>query len=221
LKFSQRLLQLGILLAFLIASYFALAGVDYGPQWDQNLIKGNVNKFIRTGNLDPGEYVYPPVSSYIAATTVIPYSIPFVLRYGTNWVPTQQYLLNDVLKNPNESFLLNLRRVFVIFTMLAILWTGIAAGQRDWLAGLVAACALAFSWEISYHSRLVHPDGPTMQFTSLALLFGMLAFFRRKPFSELTWLVLAIVAASIATATKYTAGVSLFVVLILAYAILK
>lgn len=216
-----RLFQGGILVVFLIALYFALAGVDYGPQWDQNLIKGNVNKFIRTGDLLPGEYVYPPMSSYIATSTVIPYSVPFVLRYGTNWTPTQQYLLDEVLKNPNESFLLNLRRVFVTFTMLAILWTGLAAGQRDWLAGLVAAGALAFSWEISYHSRLIHPDGPTMQFSALAILFGLLAFFHKKPFSDLVWLCLAAAAAAFATATKYTAGISLFVVLILAYAVLK
>jgi len=217
----QTAFQLGILLAFLIAFFFGASGVDYGPQWDQNLIKGQVNKYIRTGNFLPGEYVYPPVSTYVAASTIIPYAIPFVLRYGTNWVPTQQYLLNEVLKNPNDAFLWNLRRVFVLFTLLAVLWVGLAAGQKDWLAGLVAATALAFSWEINYHSRLIHPDGPAMQFGSLALMFSFLAFYKKKPFNYRVWLSLAVASAALATATKYTSGIFLIAVLVFAFGVFK
>ena len=221
LNLQQTALQAGILLAFLLALFFGFAGVDYGPQWDQNLIKGQVNKYIRTGDFLPGEYVYPPVSTYIATTTLIPYAIPFILRYGTNWVPTQQYLVNEVLKNPNDAFLWNLRRVFVFFTILAIVWVGIAVGQKDWLAGLVAAAALAFSWEISYHSRLIHPDGPAMQFGSLALMFSMLAFYKKKPFNYSVWLVLATVAAAAAAATKYTSGIFLIAVLVFAFGLFR
>ena len=214
-------MQAGILLAFLLALFFGFAGVDYGPQWDQNLIKGQVNKYIRTGNFLPGEYVYPPVSTYIATSTLIPYAIPFLVRYGTNWLPTQQYLLNEVLKNPNDAFLWNLRRVFVFFTLMAIVWVGFAAGQKDWLAGLVAAAALAFSWEISYHSRLIHPDGPAMQFGSLALMFSFLAFYKRKPFNYRVWLGLAAAAAAAAAATKYTSGIFLIAVLVFAFGIFR
>jgi hypothetical protein len=214
-----RLYLLCILGAFLIALAAGLAGVDFGTQWDQNNIKGFVNKYIRTGNILAGEYHYPPVSLYIATTTTIPYALPSLLRYGTNWTPTQEYLLNDVLKNPNQAFLLNLRRVFVFFTVLTILWVGFAAGQRNWLAGAVAAGLLAFSWEVNYQSRFVHPDGPTMQFFALAVLFAMLAFYRRKPFSPAVWLYLAAAASAVATATKYTAGISLLVVLLLAAAV--
>jgi 4-amino-4-deoxy-L-arabinose transferase-like glycosyltransferase len=221
INLRQTALQAGILGAFLLALFFGFAGVDYGPQWDQNLIKGHVNQYIRTGNFLPGEYIYPPVSTYIATSTLIPYAIPFVLRYGTNWFPTQQYLLNEVLKNPNDAFLWNLRRVFVFFTLLAVVWVGIAAGQRDWLAGLVAAGALAFSWEISYHSRLIHPDGPAMQFGSLALMFSFLAFYKKKPFNYAVWLGLAAAAAALATASKYTSGIFLIAVMVFAFGIFK
>lgn len=221
LNLQQTAFQVGILLAFLIAFFFGVLGVDYGPQWDQNLIKGQVNKYIRTGNFLPGEYVYPPVSTYIATTTIIPYAAPFILKYGTNWVPTQQYLLNGVLKNPNDAFLWNLRRVFILFTLLAIVWTGLAASQKDWLAGLVAAAALAFSWEINYHSRLIHPDGPAMQFGSLALMFSFLAFYKKKPSNYRVWLGLAVAATAVATATKYTSGIFLIAVLVFAFGIFK
>jgi hypothetical protein len=211
----------GIVLVFLFAVYYAFEGVDYGTQWDQNNIKGHVNKFVRTGNILPGEYIYPPGSAYIASTTVLPYTAPLLLRYGLNWAPTQRHLLSEVLNEPNLPFLLNLRRVFAFTTMLGILWTGLAASQRDRLAGLVAAAVLAFSWELIYHSRTVHPDGPTMQFVALAILLGMLAFYKRAPFKPQTWLALAAVAAAAATATKYTAGISLFIVLALAYGALQ
>lgn len=206
-----------ILLAFIFALYTGAAGVDFGTQWDQNIIKGHVNKYVRTGNILPGEYHYPPGPSYIAATTTIPYALPFVLRYGTNWVPTQNYLLSEVLQNPNQAFLLNLRRVFVFFTSGAVLWAGLAAGQRDRLAGVVAAALLAFSWEVNYQSRFVHPDGPTMQFVALVLFLGFMAFYKARPFSPQVWLYLAAVASAIATATKYTAGISLLTVLLLAF----
>lgn len=210
-----------LFLVFLFALFSGMAGVDFGSQWDQNLIKGQVNKFVRTGNLLTGEYHYPPVSSYIATSTTLPYAAPFVARYGTNWVPTQNYLLNEVLKNPNQAFLLNLRRVFVFFTTLAVLWLGLAAGQRKWLAGLAAGIVLAFSWEINYQSRFVHPDGPTMQFVALTLLFCLLAFYKKRPFSSATWLYFGAAAAAAATATKYTAGLSLLSVLLVAVLLWK
>ncbi len=219
LSTTQKIGLAGILLAFLFSLYFSLGGVDYGPQWDQNLIKGHLNKYVRQGTLLPGEYIYPPVSSYIAGSTLIPYAGPFVARYGLNWTPTQEYLLQDVLKNPNESFLLNLRSVFVLFTVLAVLWTGLAAMQYDWRAGVVAALALGTSWEVVYHSRFVHPDGPTMQFSALALLFGMLAYFRRGSLKPDAWLGLAAAAAAVATATKYTAGLSIVTVFVFAYGV--
>ncbi len=214
----HRVFQAGILLAFLFALVAGLAGVDYGTQWDQNMTKGFLYKYVRTGNILPGEYIYPPGITYLAATALIPYSVPSLLRYGADWTPTQEYLMR-VMLYPNHAFLLNLRRVIVFFTMLTILWAGLAAGQRNWMAGFVAAGLLAFSWEINYQSRIVHPDGPTMQFAALTILFSVLALYRRRPFSASTWLHLAAVASAAATATKYTAGVSLGVVLILAFAV--
>ncbi|MCW5732929.1 MAG: hypothetical protein KIS73_02325 [Enhydrobacter sp.] len=208
--------QIGLVLLFLVflfALFSGMAGVDFGSQWDQNFVKGQVNKYVRTGNLLAGSYYYPPVSSYIATSTTLPYAAPFVARYGTNWVPTQNYLLNEVLKNPNQAFLLNLRRVFVFFTTLAVLWVGLAAGQRNWLAGVVAGAVLAFSWEVNYHSRYVLPDGPTMQFVALSLSFCLFAFYKVKPLPPAAWLYLAAAASSAATATKYTAGLSLLAVL--------
>lgn len=214
---TKYLCLLGIFVVFLVALYFGLAGVDYGAQWDQNNIKGLVNKYIRTGNILPGEYVYPPGTSYIASTTLIPYVLPLIKSYGFNWFPTQQYLLNVVLKNTNLNFLLNLRSTFVFFTMLGVLWVGLAGGQRRWLAGLVAAIALGLSWEVNYQSRILHPDGPNMAFVALALLFAMLGFYRKRPFGSMAWFSLAVLAAAAATATKYTSGFSLFIILVLAF----
>ncbi len=210
-----------IIAVFAVALYFALAGVDFGQQWDANLIKGFVKLYVRDGTILPGEYHYPPVNSYIASSALIPYALPLVREYGTNWIPTQRHLLENVLDRNNTSFTLNVRRTFIVFTMAAILWTGLAAGQKDWLAGAVAAAVLAFSWELGYQSRIIHPDGPTTQFVALTLLLAMLGFYKRRPFSPGVWFILAAAAAAIATATKYTAGISLLVVLILAYSIFR
>lgn len=212
---------LAIFAVFAVAFYFALAGVDYGQQWDANVIKGFVKLYVRDETILPGEYHYPPVSSYIASTALVPYALPLVREYGANWFPTQRHLLENVLDRNNTSFTLNVRRAFIVFTMAAILWTGFAAAQKDWLAGLVAATVLAFSWELSYQSRIIHPDGPTTQFVALSLLLAMLGFYKRKPFSPKVWFLLAAAVAAIATATKYTAGISLLIVLILAFPIFQ
>lgn len=212
---------LAIFAVFAVAFYFALAGVDYGQQWDANVIKGFVKLYVRDETILPGEYHYPPVSSYIASTALVPYALPLVREYGANWIPTQRHLLENVLDRNNTSFTLNVRRAFIAFTMAAILWTGFAAAQKDWLAGLVAATVLAFSWELSYQSRIIHPDGPTTQFVALSLLLAMLGFYKRKPFSPKVWFLLAAAVAAIATATKYTAGISLLIVLILAFPIFQ
>jgi 4-amino-4-deoxy-L-arabinose transferase-like glycosyltransferase len=210
-----------ILLAFFLALYFGVRGVDYGAQWDPNNIKGLVNKYVRTGNILPGEYVYPPGSSYIAATTLIPYALPLLKSYGLNWTPTQHYLLETVLPNSNLNFLLNLRSTFVFFTMLGVIWVGMAAGRRSWLAGVVAAFALGLSWEVSYQSRILHPDGPNMAFVALAILFAMLGYYIEQSRRGSVWFVLAVLAVAAATATKYTSGFSLFIVLVLAFAKLR
>jgi hypothetical protein len=210
-----------IITVFAVALYFALAGVDYGQQWDANLIKGFVKLYVRDETILPGEYHYPPVNSYIASTALIPYALPLVREYGTNWIPTQRHLLENVLDRNNTSFTLNVRRAFVFVTMAAILWAGFAAAQKDWLAGVVAAAVLAFSWELSYQSRIIHPDGPTTQFVALSLFLAMLGFYKRRPFRPSVWFLLAAAAAAMATATKYTAGISLLVVLILAYSIFQ
>jgi hypothetical protein len=105
--------------------------------------------------------------------------------------------------------------------MLSTLWVGLAAGQRRWLSGLVAAAALGLSWEVSYQSRILHPDGPNMQFVALALLFALLGFYRKRPLGYLTWFGLGCIAAAAATATKYTSGFSLFMVLILAFGAMR
>lgn len=218
---SKYLFLVAIVLVFATALYFSVSGVDFGDQWDQNQIKGLVNKYVRTGNILPGWYTYPPVNSYVASLTIVPYAAPFVARYGTNWFPTQQYLLHDVLDGGNVAFRLNLRSVFAFVSMLGVLWTGLAAYQRHPMAGFVAAAGLGLSWELGYYSRIVSPDGITMQGVALTLLFCMLAYYNKRPFRPIVWLGLAAAASALATATKYTAGITLFSVLIFAYLVLR
>lgn len=208
---------LGIILIFFLALYFSLSGVDYGTQWDQHVIKGFVNLYIRTGRLLPGWYLYPPVSSYYATTTVVPYAVPFLIKYGTNWAPTVEYLRTEVLNNLNPTFDLNLRRVFALGTMVSVLFTGFALHKRSWKAGLIAAGILGLSWEVSYYSRVIAADGLTMQAVALTLLFCFLAYHEGNSRRAWIWLGLAAASSALATATKYTAGISLLTALAIGF----
>lgn len=212
----------GIFLIFCFSFWMSYSGVDYGNQWDMTIIKGLVNKYIRTQNWLPGWYAYPPVSSYISMIATLPYRLPFIKEYGFAdmvW-PYREYMLGTVLNQKSAlgiyPFHLNLRRVFVLFTMLSVLWTGFAAAQKNKVAGLVSAAVLGLSWEVSYHARLVSPDGVTMQAVALALLFVLVGFYRKKHFNK--WFVFAAMAVALATATKYTAGIALFSILSIALA---
>jgi hypothetical protein len=85
---------------------------------------------------------------------------------------------------------------------------------KAWPEALLAACFLAFSWEVAYHLRWIATDGMLMQFGALTVLLAMPSHLRtRGP----GWLYLAAVVAGLGMGTKYPGGSLLIPVLVAGY----
>lgn len=216
-KFKPSLIPLmPILLLYLILVSIGVKSIDFGYHWDERNTVGLVNKYVRTGNLIPGWYLYPTFTSYLSLTAVTPYVIPEVINNGIDWKPIRAYLLSDVLNN-NATFQLNVRKIFLATTMLTVIWVYLfvlITRKNRWEA-FAAASFLGLSWEINYHARWIAPDGIMMQFGALALLFSSLALMRPK--LRGWWLVGSAIAAGLATGTKYPGGLLILIPLYTAY----
>jgi hypothetical protein len=105
-------------------------------------------------------------------------------------------------------YFLRIRIVFSIVTLLSMVWIYIAIGywKNDWLAGLLGASILGFSWELAYHARWIAPDAILMQFASMTLMFVVLSQRTTRWFEPRFWLVMASIAAGLACGTKYQGG---------------
>lgn len=75
----------------------------------------------------------------------------------------------------------------------------------------MAACFLAFSWEVAYHIRWIATDGILMQFGALTLLCTMVAYLNPD---GARWLYLAAGAAGLGMGTKYPGGLLLVPVMV-------
>jgi len=190
---------------FMVVISLGIKGVDFGTHWDEKNTTGLVSKYIRTGSILPGWYAYPSLTTYLAATAVAPYLVPFIENNGLVNNAWRIFLLEDVLKD-NPSFLLNVRKVFIITTSLSVGWVywTLMVMRKRWFDALLAASLLGFSWEISYHSRWVAPDAILMQFGALTIMFLMFGVFRER--RRNIFFVLAGISAGFATATKYPGG---------------
>jgi hypothetical protein len=113
----------------------------------------------------------------------------------------------------SQSFLLRVRAVFLVIASLSILWVYLLV--LKWWASLqealLAACFLAFSWEVAYHIRWIATDGILMQFGALTLLCTMVAYLNTD---GTRWLYLAAAVAGLGMGTKYPGGLLLVPVLV-------
>jgi 4-amino-4-deoxy-L-arabinose transferase-like glycosyltransferase len=211
------LIGLPLLVIFSFVLFTGIAGVDFGYQWEQKNMTGFVNQYLRTGSLLPGWYNYPPMTTYLELSATIPYAVPYVLHYGFDLRLLRQYLLDDVVKANFDIFVLNIRKAFVGVTCLALVWVyiGVFATRKKTLEAFFAAAFLGLSWELTYHARWIAPHTVMMQFGALTLMFIMLAMTREK--HQKLWFILASVAAGLATATKYPAGLLMLPVAVAAF----
>ncbi|MBN2500177.1 MAG: glycosyltransferase family 39 protein [Anaerolineales bacterium] len=206
-KIAIIILPLIVIFSFVVV--VNLAGVDFGYQWEQKNMTGFVNQYLRTGSLLPGWYNYPPMVTYVELSATIPYAVPYVLHHGFDLRQLRQYLLDDVVKANFDAFVLNIRKVFVGVTALALVWEylGVYAVNKRAPEAFFAAAFLGLSWELTYQARWIAPHTVMMQFGALTVMFIMLAMTREK--NKKLWIILAGVAAGLATATKYPAGLLL------------
>lgn len=105
-----------------------------------------------------------------------------------------------------------LRNICLFLSSLTIFFGALIVyvWRHNSIEALAAACFIAFSWEFAYHGRWIATDAILCQFLTLTILFLVVAWKRPQASG---WLYAAAVAAGLATGTKYTAGILLFVVM--------
>ncbi len=208
-RVSRRLSWLWLLLPLTVFLWTGERGLDFGRHWDEPLRVRSIATAIEEETLLPEAYNYPSVTFWAAFSSVLPEAV-----HGVELRKKQQsaYLSRLVSFVKSEAFLLRSRRFFLWISSLSIAWVFLAvlSWRRRAAEALVAACTLGLSWEVAYHSRWVAPDALMMQFCALALLLLLRA--QARP-SERRWVVLAAVAAGLATGTKYPGGLLLLPVL--------
>jgi hypothetical protein len=195
-------------LAILVVTGFR--GLDFGNHWDE---KGYQIAPVKT-MLDhrsplPGYYGYPSFDYWIGAAALLP---EILTSWNDKTGAAQK--LTDVLGS--HHYLLRVRGTFLIMTSLSILWIYILVfrWRRSWPEALLAACFLAFSWEVAYHLRWIAADGMLMQFGALTALFAMLSYVAPEGTFALYF---AAVAAGLGMGTKYPGGLLLIPVLVAGY----
>lgn len=167
----------------------AAAGVDFGPHWDEPKLFDAVRQAAATGSWLPGWYNYP--------------SLLFDLNLA-HFLALQQTGYDPVLFG---------RAITVLCYGLQGLVT-FAIGRelaRDWQGGAWALLAYGLSWEMLYHSKWVAVDTYVALFGACATL-ALLRYLRLGK----RWLWIACVAAALSAASKYTGGIFLVPVLLVA-----
>jgi 4-amino-4-deoxy-L-arabinose transferase-like glycosyltransferase len=198
---------LPVLLPLVILIGTGLRGLDFGQHWDERHYQiGPMETMIRTGQPLPGYYGYPSLDYWISAAAVIPDAIVELAR-GRG---VRERVLDRI---DTHAFLLRLRTVFLGICALSVLWVYLLVlSWRDSVPeALLAATALATSWEVAYHSRWIATDGVLMQFGALTILLVMRSQLR-PPAGR--WLFLAAVAAGLGAGTKYPGALLLTPVLV-------
>jgi hypothetical protein len=183
-----------------------LRGVDFGDHWDEvDWHVEPVREMVSTGVLLPHRYVYPALSKWLGMVPVVPAALKTAA--ASRGDPRAIHAsMRTAVSAPN--YKLSMRRVFIVASAFAIIWTYLAArafGRPRW-ESVAAAAALGLSWEFAYHARWITNDCILTQFAALTLfLLGTFARTRRP-----AWLYAAAVAVGLSTGAKFP-GVLLLV----------
>jgi Dolichyl-phosphate-mannose-protein mannosyltransferase len=188
-----------------------LRGVDFGYHWDEGGAQITpVQEMVSTGFLFPHASGYPGLSKWVTLMPAVPAGIKAAIEKKGDPHLVQAAML-AVVNAPG--FLLTVRRLYIVFSALTIVWVWAAAlalRRSGWEAAVAAAC-IGLSWEFSYHSRFVAVDCLLVQFSAMTLFMLALYFREQRPL----WLFFAAGAAGFATGAKYQ-GVILVLTVLLA-----
>ena len=187
-----------------------IRGVDFGYHWDEGEAQMvPVRNMIATGLLMPRASGYPSFSKWLTLQPTIPVGVKTAVVKKGDPRAVQAAML---AKFDEPTFILTVRRWYVIFSALAIVWVwaAVLALRRPYWEAAAAAACIGFSWEFAYHARWVAVDCPLVQFSALTL-FMLALYFRDR---RTVWLYAAAGAAGFATGTKYQGVMLLLSVLI-------
>ena len=227
----------GLILVVSFAITCGLIGRDFGYHWDEQVTIRSIPAAIETGVLLPSFYLYPGVNFLVAmavyaptaAKAIITGSAPDSTQYAEIHPPppaldgkpatgSRMDMLQHGLKSYawSKIFLLRVRTVYVVLSLLAALWIFVAAAtqRRSWWEALLAASLMSLSWEFGYHARWVTPDALTTSFATLSLMFVLIALEHNRP---RPWLTFGAISAGLAAGTKYQGVIALVPVLVIAF----
>lgn len=176
-----------------------LRGVDFGEHWDEfEWHVEPVRQMVASGVFLPHRYIYPSLTKWLGILPTVPAALQTAA--ATPGDPRAIHAaMSRVVDAPD--YKLSMRRVFIVASALAIVWTFLAArafGRSRW-ESVAAAAALGLSWEFACHARWITNDCVLTQFAALTLfLLGTFARTRRPG-----WLYAAAVAVGLATGAKY------------------
>ena len=185
------------LAAFFIA--VGWMGSDFGRHWDEHWMVG---AWVETVEEQAYRSPRPYPGFYYDLT------LPSLV-WASGQSSSREVLL-DRVKQP--SFLINVRKQFVVFTATAI-WIAFVLVRRMGRANteaLLAAAVVGFSWQLSYHSRWVASDALLAVLVPASVCLSLEAW--RRPERGLRRLGAAVLAG-LAMATKYPGGLALLAVL--------
>jgi hypothetical protein len=187
-----------------------LRGVDFGYHWDEGGAQITpVQEMVSTGFLFPHASGYPGFSKWLTLLPAVPAGVRTAIEKKGDPRLVQAAML-EVVNGPG--FLLTVRRLYIVFSALSIVWVWAAAValRRSWWEAAMAAACIGLSWEFAYHARFVATDCLLVQFSAMTLF--LLAFYFRE--QRALWLYLAAAAGGLATGAKYQGVVLVLSVLL-------
>ena len=208
---ARRLSWLLVLFPLVAFFWSGWIGLDFGVHWDQGHRVDDLVHAFEEQTFLPEDYFYPSTTFYLTVAAAAPLAAEVVDLDRE----TDEFSGSTVKKFVTHEFQIRLRSIFLFVASLTLLWVfgTLLVWRARPLEALAAALILAGSFEVSYHARWVAPDAILMQFGALCLMACVAAL--RTPFS-FSWLRAAAVAAGLAAGTKYTGGIFLLPVLIVA-----
>jgi hypothetical protein len=203
---------LAIMITIAFAALFlwcAISSVGFGKHWDEWKIIQGVQATITSGVPLPAGYNWPSLTYLIALFTALA-NLPAVVDAGS--VDAAKAQLVDIVGSPAYTY--QLRTVFAVLTASTGLFSILAARAigTSWLAASIGGAVVMSSFQVLYHSRWIAPDSLVM----LACAMTLAAALRAARNQQRLPLLLAAVAAGLATAAKYPAGCLLLLPLIAA-----
>lgn len=188
--------MLPVLVPWGVAVVSGMMGIDFGRHWDERVHEANARHAIEERTVLPARYTYPGVPHLLTLASIAPEVLAvrddagraaLAKRVGTPW------------------FSLRVRGVFLVASSLAIVFVYllVLVWRGSVPEAMVAACALGFSWEATYHMRFIAPDALMTALATLAMIFVMRAHASSDERGAHRSIALAAISAGLACAAKY------------------